>query len=184
MMFPPNCVDLYRKKRIEKINVAAVNHWGPHRLGPCRPPQLRSNRMLIQKFREKGQTFTLCLTEPSETACQLMQIWVTSEVTTWATFDVWTVRDSVAHLSKTTPKMLSRLRIYIPLVVFPEVSSPSGYSKTVSHDGTTLVTRSKSSSRATLGLRSSWLVEKLTAAGLQQLKRCLLGCTQHYFPSF
>lgn len=45
---------------------------------------------------------------------------------------------------QTTSKMLSRLHIYIPLVVFPEVSSPSGNSKTVSHDGTTLVTPSKS----------------------------------------
>lgn len=70
--------------------------------------------------------------------------------------------------------MLSRLRIYIPLVVLPEVSSPSGYSETVSHDGTTLVTRSKSSNRAILGLQSSWLVEKLPGGGLQQLKRRLL----------
>lgn len=31
--------------------------------------------MLIEKRREKGQTFTLCLTEPSETACQLMKIY-------------------------------------------------------------------------------------------------------------
>lgn len=56
--------------------------------------------MLIEKRREKGQIFTLCLTEPSE------DLWVTSEVSTWATFDVWAVRDSiVAHLSKTTSKM-------------------------------------------------------------------------------
>lgn len=31
--------------------------------------------MLIEKRREKGQTFTLCLMEPSETACQLMNLY-------------------------------------------------------------------------------------------------------------
>lgn len=166
--------------------MAALNHWRPHRLGPCRTPSAEVKQDTDRETQRERADVNLVFNWAKGNSLSADEdLWVTSEVTTWAPFDVWAVRDSiVAHLSKTTSKMLSKLRIYIPFVVFPEVSSSSGCSKTVSHGGTTLVTRSKSSNRATLGLRSSWLVERFTGGGLQQLKRWLLWCTQHHSPSF
>lgn len=157
--------------------MTAVNHWRPYWMGPCRPPSVEVKQDAERETQRERVDIHLVFNGAEWNSLSADEdLWVTSEVSTWATFDVWAVRDSiVAHFSKTTSKM-SRL-VYLHPIPFPEDS------KTVSHDGTTLVTQSKSSNQATLGLRSSWLVEKLTGGGLPQLKRCLLWCTQHYFLS-